>query len=325
MDNKKQKAIMVGYKYTSTQIDYLIELREKGLKWPDIAKKFNSKFKCKKKKSPETLRIAYNNNKEYAEQEAKVELTPANCKIKKKSKDDKSQELNTESILVISDQHMPYEHPDMFEFLEAVKKKHKPTLVVNIGDEVDKHSLSFHDSDVDLPSAGYELELAIGKIKQMEKMFPDMLIVDSNHGSLAVRKFKHHGIPMKYLASQHEIYGVSERWQWVNDLSVILPNGQACYFCHGMVKNGIKLAAQRGTNVVQGHYHTDFKIEYIGNPNNLLFSLQVGCLIDRHSLAFAYDKLNLNRPIIGVGLVIDSKPVLVPMVLNHEGRWNGKL
>ena len=319
--SKSKKPTKISNKYTDVQIDYLGELREAGERWPDIAKSFNKKFKCNPKKSPETLRICYINNQNYTEKDKKIEITPLNSKIKR----GKVREQDTSSILVISDQHMPYEHPDMFDFLEAVKQKFKPTMVVNIGDCVDKHAMSFHDSDADLPSAGYELELAIGKIKRMEKMFPEMTIVDSNHGSLALRKFKHHGIPMKYLASQHDIYGVSEKWQWVNDISVKLPNGQDCYFCHGMVKSGIKLAAQRGTNVVQGHYHTEFKIDYIGNPNNLLFSLQVGCLIDRHSLAFAYDKLNLNRPIIGLGLVVDSKPVLVAMTLDKSGRWNGQL
>jgi predicted phosphodiesterase len=66
-------------------------------------------------------------------------------------------------ILVISDQHMPFQHPDMFDFLSAIKKRYKPTRIVNIGDEIDNHDLSFHDSDKDLPSAGYELKLAIDK------------------------------------------------------------------------------------------------------------------------------------------------------------------
>lgn len=319
--SKSKKPKLISNKYTDQQINFLGELRDKGLKWPEIADKFNKRFKPKKKKSPETLRICYINNRDYTEKDKRIEITPLNSKVKR----GKVRDQDTSSILVISDQHMPYEHPDMFDFLEAAKKKYKPTMVVNIGDEVDKHALSFHDSDADLPSAGYELEQAIGKIKQMERLFPEMTLIDSNHGSLALRKFKHHGIPMKYLASQHDIYGVSEKWQWVNDISVKLPNGQGCYFCHGMVKNGIKLASQRGTNVVQGHYHTDFKIDYVGNPNNLLFSLQVGCLIDRNSLAFAYDKLNLNRPIIGIGLIVDSKPVLVPMTLDKSGRWNEKL
>jgi hypothetical protein len=220
---------------------------------------------------------------------------------------------------------MPFEHPDMFKFLAAIKKKFKPTLVVNIGDEIDNHDLSFHDSDKDLPSAGDELKKAIVKLKQMEKMFPDMILVDSNHGSLAVRKFKHHGIPMKFLATNQEIYGVSKRWQWVNDLDITLPNGTNCYFVHGISKNGKQLAAQRGTNVVQGHYHTEFRVDYISNPNNLLWSMQVGCLIDKKSLAFAYDKLNLKRPVIGLGLIIDSQPQLVPMVLDKKGRWIGRL
>lgn len=236
-----------------------------------------------------------------------------------------SKKLDTRRIVVISDQHMPFQHPDMFAFLRAIKNKYKPTLVVNLGDEVDNHALSFHDSDADLPSAGGELELAIKGIKRMELMFPEMILLDSNHGSLAMRRFKHHGIPMKYLATHQQIYGVSNKWQWVSSLTVKLPNGQDCFFSHGMVKDGLKLAMQRGTNVVQGHYHTDFNIKYVGNPSNLLFSLQSGCLIDTKALSFAYDKLNLNRPIIGTSVIINSKAELIPMVLNSRGRWVGKL
>lgn len=232
---------------------------------------------------------------------------------------------NYKRILCISDQHAPYNHPDMLRFLAAIKKKYKPTFVINGGDEVDAHALSFHDSDSDLPSAGDELIKASVVLKKLEKLFPDMVLLDSNHGSMALRKMKHHGIPMKFLATNNEIYDVSSRWKWVNDLTIKLPNGQDTYFCHGMTKSGIKLASQRGTNVVQFHYHTEFRIDYIGNPNSLLFSINSGCLINRKSLAFAYDKLNLNRPIIGTSMIIDSKPLLIPMVLDSKGRWTGKL
>lgn len=232
---------------------------------------------------------------------------------------------NTKSILLISDQHAPYQHADMFKFLAAIKSKYKPTLVINGGDEIDFHSVSFHDHDSDLPSAGDELQLATAILKQLEKMFPTMILLDSNHGSLGIRKMKHHGIPLKLLATPQQIYGVSTKWQWVNDITVTLPNGQPLYLCHGMTKQGIKLAAQRGTNVAQFHFHTEFRIDYIGNPNSLLWSIQCGCLIDRKALAFAYDKLNLNRPIIGCAIILDSKPVLLPMTLSKNGRWVGKL
>ena len=39
---------------------------------------------------------------------------------------------------------------------------------------------------------------------------------------------------------------------------------------------------------VQGHYHTSFKIDYWSNPNELLWGMQVGCLINMKSLAFEF-------------------------------------
>jgi predicted phosphodiesterase len=233
--------------------------------------------------------------------------------------------VNTKRILLISDLHAPYMHPDALKFLIALKRKYKPTLVVSLGDEVDAHAISFHDSDADLPSAGDELELASEQLQALEKVFPKMLIIDSNHGSLHLRKAKHHGIPLKYLATNNQIFGVGKGWEWHNDLTLKLPTGQTLYICHGLVKQGVKLAQQRGQCVSQGHFHTDFRIDYVGNPDNLLWSLQAGCLIDKRSLAFAYDKLNLNRPILGTGLVINGYPVLEPMVLNKQSRWIGRL
>ena len=65
-----------------------------------------------------------------------------------------------------------------------------------------------------------------------------------------------------------------------------------------------------------------YKIEYWGNPMSLLWAMQVGCLIDKDALAFAYDKLFKDRPVIGCGIIINSQPKLLPMVLNKGGKWN---
>ena len=73
-------------------------------------------------------------------------------------------------ILVISDLHFPYSRVDALEFLKAIKKEYKPQLVINIGDEIDCHALSFHDTNPDLPSAGHELSLAIEYIKELENI-----------------------------------------------------------------------------------------------------------------------------------------------------------
>jgi hypothetical protein len=227
-------------------------------------------------------------------------------------------------ILLIPDLHAPYHHPDALKFLAAVNKKYNPNKIINLGDMEDNHAISFHDSDADLPSAGDELKKVIKFAKQLEKLFPEMVIVDSNHGSLALRRFKHHGIPMKLLRDIKEIYN-TPKWEWHNDYTIKLTNGTDLYVVHGVSKNGLKLTQQRGVNSAQGHYHTEFRIDYASNPANLLFSVQVGCLIDKKSMAFSYDKLNLQRPILGCAVIIDSIPQLIPMVLNKSGRWIGKL
>ena len=71
-------------------------------------------------------------------------------------------------ILVISDTHCPYHHPDLIPYLKAIKKKYKPDRVIHIGDEVDSHAISFHDSDPDLYSAGDEREQSL-KMREVLK------------------------------------------------------------------------------------------------------------------------------------------------------------
>lgn len=229
------------------------------------------------------------------------------------------------SILVISDMHIPYNHPDLIPFLKAVKKKYRPDKVVCIGDEVDKHAMSFHDSDPDLPSAGDELIEAINTLKKVYKVFPEVDLVDSNHGSMHYRKGKHHGIPRKYLRSYGEILEAPKGWKWHKDLTLKCSDGSKVYFHHGLKKNGLQVAQQMGLNFVQGHFHNDFNINYSSTPEKLIWNMTVGCLIDYDSLAFAYNKTTLGRPIIGLGVIVDGQPKLVPMVLNKRGRWTGEL
>ena len=45
------------------------------------------------------------------------------------------------SILIISDTHIPYHHPDLIPFLKDLKEIYKPDRVIHIGDEVDILSL----------------------------------------------------------------------------------------------------------------------------------------------------------------------------------------
>lgn len=232
--------------------------------------------------------------------------------------------ITKQTILVLSDMHIPYQHPDMLSFLKAVKKKFKPTNVVCIGDEVDMHDMSFHDSNPDLDAAGIELERSIEILKPIYKLFPDVSIVESNHGSMLYRKGLAHKIPKKMLKGYNEVLEAPKGWKWYKEVRIKSPTGDIL-FRHSFGKNILAQALANGCSCVQGHFHEDFSVLYAGNSYKLLFGMTVGCLIDDESMAFAYNKNFAKRPVIGVAVIIDGVPQLVPMPLNKKGRWNGKL
>lgn len=227
-------------------------------------------------------------------------------------------------ILFLSDMHIPYHHPDAFNFLAALKRKYKPHMVISVGDLGDFHNISFHKSDPRLPNANDELQALQEYSRKLEKLFPKMWITLGNHDALPNRRLFDQGLPATLLKPYNDLYGVGKGWQFVDDLTLVDGN-EILYTVHGISKDGRKLAAQRGVHVVQGHYHTEVRIDYISNPRNLLWSMQVGCLIDRVALAFAYDKQNLNRPIIATGLALNGQPRLEPMILTSKHKWIGRL
>lgn len=229
-----------------------------------------------------------------------------------------------QSILVISDMHAPYQHPDTARFLKAVRDKFKPTDVVCIGDEVDFHAMSFHDSDPDLDSAGVELEKAIEALKPIYKLFPKVTVVESNHGSMVLRKALSNGMPKKVFKTYNDILEAPKGWVWKEDYTMKLNDGSSCYFHHS---RGLALRTGQvyGMSHVCGHHHESYNINYWSTPERLSFAMTVGCLVDRKSLSLAYSKTNLKRQIIGVGVIINGVPQLIPMTLLKNGRWNGKL
>lgn len=229
------------------------------------------------------------------------------------------------SILIISDLHAPYNHIDTVAFLAAIKRKYRPTRVILSGDEIDNHAISFHDPDPDLDSAGVELQKAVKALKPLYKLFPVAEILESNHGSLVFRKAIATGLSRQFFKSPGEIIKAPKTWTWHFDVNLRLPNGTNCYFHHSKGSNVKRNSQAMGSSFVQGHHHESFEIQYWGNPNALLFGMTVGCLVDPKTLAMAYNKNNLKRPVIGCAVIVDSVPHLIPMVLNRNGRWVGKL
>jgi hypothetical protein len=175
--------------------------------------------------------------------------------------------------------HQRHAHPVPQQGSAAVPRgpeevRYEPTRVICLGDELDKHAMSFHDSDPDLPSAGDELKKALPTIKEVEKLFPVMDLIDSNHGSLLYRKAKHHGIPRHYLRNYNEVLEVGEGWKWHFDLTLTLPDDQKVYVHHGKGANALRVAQLMGMSYVAGHYHESFGVQYCSTPASLIWAMQ---------------------------------------------------
>lgn len=230
-------------------------------------------------------------------------------------------------VVVIPDLHIPYHHQDAFEFIKSlVDKAPEGYTVVNLGDEVDNHAISFHDADPNLDSAGCELARSREALQVLHDIVPQQLLCHSNHGSLHYRRAKAHGIPVEYLRTYREILfpnGGGEEWDWAYSHTILTPLGQV-QFKHQCAGDPRVAAAHEGTNLIVGHNHGRFDLSYGASKTRLYWGATAGCLLDRDSLAFAYGRETANKPILGAMLIVDGVPFHLPMVLDSDGRWIGR-
>lgn len=227
------------------------------------------------------------------------------------------------TVLAIPDLHLPFQHKDTLKFLKAVKTKYKPNAIVFLGDEMDGHAISMHDSDPDGRSAGDELELAKKELKKFYKLFPKAKICTSNHGSLPYRRAYKFGLPKAFLKSYSEFLEAPKGWVWADEHEidgVIYEHGESFSGQQGAIKS----ANANMQSTVIGHIHSHAGIQFSANQKHLIFGFNVGCLIDNSAYAFAYGKKFKSKPILGCGIIVAGIPTFIPM-LTKNGNWIGSL
>jgi len=232
--------------------------------------------------------------------------------------------MANETTLVISDLHCPFQHPDAFAFLTAVKKKYSPTSVVCIGDETDMHAMSDYDHSPDGYSPGDELKAALQEMKKLYRIFPEVKSCISNHTARPFRRAEKFGIPRAFLRSYKEFLEAPAGWEWADRWEiggVVYEHGEGVSGAQGH----LKAATQNMQNTVIGHIHTGAGIAYSANSKHLIFGMNVGWLGDKDRYAFAYGKTNRAKPVVSTGLVQNGIPILIPMQLKKGGRWTGEL
>lgn len=233
--------------------------------------------------------------------------------------------MDLSTILIISDLQAPAHHQDTIQFLTEIKKQFKPTLVVDIGDLEDFQALNFHGVNPNLPSAHDELMSLRAFVGKMGKLFPDMLIAESNHGTLPLRKARSIGIPDEMLKDARSIIQAPDTWKYFKELVLTLPNGIKCKFKHNFGSNLLLDSQKQGMSIVCGHLHTKANINWWQNDLGMNFSMQVGALVNRNHPALQYAENNSTHPVLTVGIIKGGIPMLIPMIQDRRKRWVGFL
>lgn len=227
-------------------------------------------------------------------------------------------------ILQITDTHLPFGHPDNWEFLKLVKKIFKPDLVVHTGDVFDFQAYNRFCVNPDLPGAfGEELQ-AKKDIEELTKIFPVMYITEGNHDERVSRKTMEAGVSSSFVKSLSEVFEMSDGWQWRDDWTFNTKNSYV-HFTHFKSKNCLMASKNMGMSLGQGHYHGVYEIRSWSNPVGMYYGVTAGCLFDKDSVAAAYGKRIMDKPILGCVLWLEGVPQLIPLKLKRGGRWVGKL
>jgi len=119
----------------------------------------------------------------------------------------------TIGTLVIPDVHLPWGHDKAIKKMHKWYKKHKPDLVICLGDLTDQKIWSRWQQDVDDFSPSQEFEMAYKDIKKLQKLFPEMLIIRGNHDTRVLSKAIEGGIPSQMFKDVDEVFAC-KGWKW---------------------------------------------------------------------------------------------------------------
>ena len=199
-------------------------------------------------------------------------------------------------ILVIGDIHAPFVLDGYLDFCQETYAKHNCNQVIFIGDILDNHYSSFHQTDPNGLGGGQELEYAIEKVQEWYKAFPVADVLIGNHDRIIMRKAIDSDVPQQWIKSYNEVLGTT--WNWIERIVY-----DGVQYVHGEGGTARTKAKNDMMSTVQGHIHTQCYTEWLVGRNFRVFGMQVGCGIDGGSYAAAYAK-HFKKQAVGCGIVL---------------------
>ena len=214
----------------------------------------------------------------------------------------------TRNVLVIGDLHEPFCLKQYLNFCVLQYEKYNCSDVVFIGDIIDNHYSSYHETNPDGLSGGDELALAIKKIALWYKAFPKAKVVIGNHDRMVMRKSKTGNIPMAWIKSYKEVLN-TEGWDFVERWEQ-----DGVQYIHGEGGTARSKCRSDMMNTVQGHLHTQCYTEHYVGKKFRVFGMQVGCGIDHDSYAMAYAKYG-KKPAVACAVILEQGTIPINLLM----------
>ena len=212
------------------------------------------------------------------------------------------------NILVIGDLHEPFCLDEYLDWCIIQYKKWGCSEVVFIGDIIDNHYSSYHESSADGLGGLAELDLAIERISRWKEAFPFATVIIGNHDRLIMRKAQTSAIPSKWIKSYKEVLQVPN-WNFVERY---VKHG--VQFLHGEGGTASTKCRADMMNTVQGHLHTQcYTQNYVGQ-NFRVYGVQVGCGINHESYAMAYAKYG-KKPAVACCVVLNNGQIPLNLLM----------
>jgi metallophosphoesterase superfamily enzyme len=228
------------------------------------------------------------------ERSNRYRLKPNEIKILQKLR-----EQEKSNVLVIGDLHEPFCLDSYLDWCKEQYEVYNCTEVVFIGDIIDNHYSSYHETSADGMGGLDELELAIKRISRWYKAFPIATVIIGNHDRIIMRKAQTSAIPSKWIKSYKEVLEVPN-WEFVERYE--LNNVQ---YIHGEGGTARTKCRADMMNTVQGHLHTQCYTEHYVGKNFRVYGTQVGCGINHKSYAMAYAKYG-KRPAVACAVILNN-------------------
>lgn len=222
-------------------------------------------------------------------------------------------------ILVIPDAHAPWINWDAMKECKKWHDKHKPDLVINLGDLTDQKIWSRWQADTDDFSPSEEYTMAHKDLVKLHKWFPKMEILRGNHDTRVLQRAVEAGIPSHMFRDVDDVFNF-DGWRWYSrsERLIVKTKRGPILFMHGDEMGGSVCAKSRklGMSVVQGHTHK-VSITYTQNLTGHFFGAEMGCIMDIRSKAARYAQANPMGSSVGFGVIQHGLPFFIPF--DEEG------